>query len=141
AEGVAGALPPFFPAWPRAWLGLSLAHLGRFTEALAHAEEAMRIAERTDHPHTLIEAHAALGGVGLERGDLSAALRGFERGVALIRARGVGDANILSGLGHVYALMGRVAEAFPLLEEAVRSGASISAMGLGQAVRVSRLGQ
>src|SRR5439155_4513671 len=54
AEGVAGALPRFFPAWPRAWLGLSLAHLGRFTEALAHAEEAMRVADRTDHPHTLI---------------------------------------------------------------------------------------
>ena len=136
----AGALPEFFEAWPHAWLGLLLSHLGRFSEALEHAELAMQIAERTKHPHTVIEAHGALAGVSLERGDLETAQRVFERGVALLRS-GSGDANLLSGLGYAYALSGRLPEAVPLLEEAVRSEMSISAMGLGLAVRMSRLAE
>src|SRR4029453_5263806 len=74
-----GALPSFFQAWPHAWLGLSLSQLGRFEQALEHAELAMQIAGRTNHPHTLVESHAALGGVSLERGDLPTALGVFER--------------------------------------------------------------
>ncbi len=99
--------PDFLPAWPRAWLGWAFSHLGQFTEALEHAEAALLIAERTNHPHTVIEAHGALGGVSLEQGHLEAAQRLFERGVALLRARGVGDANLLSGLGYLYALSRR----------------------------------
>ena len=136
-----GALPNFFEAWPHAWLGLLFSHRGRFGEALEHAEQAMQIAERTNHPHTVIESHGALGGVSLERGDLDTAQRVFERGVALLRAGSVSDANLLSGLGYAYALSGRLSEALPLLEEAVRSEVSISAMGLGLAVRLSRLSE
>ena len=137
-----GALPAFFEAWPHAWLGLLFSHLGRFSEALEHAEQAMQIAERTKHPHTVIEAHGALAGVSLERGNLVDAQRVLERGVALLRAGGVGDtANLLSGLGYAYALSGRLSEALPLLEEAVHSEASISSMGLGLAVRMSRLAE
>jgi len=136
-----GALPSFFKAWPHAWLGLLFSHLGQFREALEHAERAIQIAERTNHPHTVIESHGALGGVSLERGDLDTAQRVFERGVALLRAGSVGDANLLSGLGYAYALSGRLPEALPLLEEAVRSEMSISAMGLGLAVRLSRLAE
>src|SRR5262245_50232422 len=136
-----GALPSFFEAWPHAWLGLLFSHFGRFGEALEHAEQAMQIAGRTNHPHTLIESHGALGGVSLERGDLDTARRVFEQGVALLRATNVGDANLLSGLGHTYALSGRLSEALPLLEETVRSEVSISAMGLGLAVRMSRLAE
>ena len=137
----AGALPSFFEAWPHAWLGLSLSHLGRFSEALAHAEQAMQIAERADHPHTLIESHGALGGVSLERGDLDTAQRVFERGLALRRAGSVGDPNLLSGLGYAYALSGRFSEGLPLLEEAVQREVSINAMGLGLAVRMNRLAE
>ena len=104
----AGALPSFFEAWPHAWLGLLFSHLGRFGEALEHAEQAMQIAERTNHPHTVIESHGALGGVSLERGDLDTAQRVFERGVALLRAGSVRDANLLSGLGYAYVLSGRL---------------------------------
>ncbi len=136
-----GALPDFFESWPHAWLGFLFSHLGRFREALDHAERAMQIAELTNHPHTLIECHAALGGVSLERGDVQTAERLFERGVALLRAGRDGDPNLLSGLGYAYALSGRVAEALLLLEEAVRSEVSISAMGLGLAVRIGRLAE
>ena len=137
----AGALPGFFEAWPHAWLGLLFSHLGRFSDALGHAEQAMQIAERANHPHTVIESHGALGGVSLERGDLDTAQRVFERGVALLRAGSVGDANMLSSLGYAYALSGRLSEGVPLLEESVRSEVSISAMGLGLAVRMSRLAE
>ena len=134
-----GALPGFFQAWPHAWLGLLLSHLGRFEQALQHAERAMQIAGRMNHPHTLIEAHAALGAVSLERGDLQEAERVFEQGIALLRRGSARDVNLLSGLGYVHALSGRLAEALPLLEEAVKGGPSISAMGSGLAVRMSRL--
>jgi len=134
-------LPRFFAAWPRAWLGLVFSHLGRFTEAIAHAEESVRIAEAAGHPHTVIESLGALGGVSLERGDLEGALRVFERGRALLRARSVGDANVLSGLGYAYTLSGRLSDGLPLLEESLLGEASISAMGLGLAVRVSRLAE
>jgi len=136
-----GALPDFFEAWPHAWLGLLFSHLGRFNDALEHAEQAMQIAERVNHPHTVMESHGALGGVSLERGDLDIAQRVFERGVAQRRAGNAGDPNLLSGLGYAYALSGRLSEALPLLEEAVRSEVSISAMGLGLAVRMSRLAE
>ena len=136
-----GALPSFFEAWPHAWLGLLFSHLGQFGAALEHAEQAMQIAERANHPHTVIEAHGALGGVSLERGDLATAQRVFERGVALLRSGSDGDANLLSGLGYAYTLSGRLTEGLPLLEEAVRSEVSISAMGLGLAVRMSRLAE
>ena len=140
-ESVSRSLPPFFLAWPRAWLALTFSHLGHFSEALDHAAEALRIAESVEHPHTLIEAHGAVGGVSLERGELPTAVRVFEKAIALSRARGVTDTNILSGLGHGYALSGRLSEALPLLEEAARSETSISAMASGQAVRMSRLAE
>jgi predicted ATPase len=132
-------LPTFFAAWPRAWVGMVFAHLGRFSDAVTHAQDALRIAESTGHAHTMIEAHGALGGVSLEQGDLMAARRAFEDAMALLRRRNVADPNILSGLGYVYALSGRVADGLSLLEASVVGEASISAMGLGLAVRLSRL--
>jgi class 3 adenylate cyclase/tetratricopeptide (TPR) repeat protein len=134
-----GALPGFFQAWPHAWLGLLLSHLGRFETALQHAERAMQIAGRMNHPHTLMEAHAALGVVNLERGDLQTAEHVFEQGIALLRRGSARDVTLLSGLGYVHALFGRLAEALPLLEETVKGGPSISAMGSGLAVRMTRL--
>ena len=107
-----GALPGFFEAWPHAWLGLLLSHLGRFGQALEHAEHAMQIAERTNHPHTVIEAHGALGGVSLERGDLETARQVFERGVALLRAGRIGDSNLLSGLGYAMCSPGACPRGF-----------------------------
>jgi class 3 adenylate cyclase/tetratricopeptide (TPR) repeat protein len=116
----ASTLPPFFAAWPRAWLALTLAQLGRFTEATVHAEDAIRIAELAAHPHTVVESHAALGGVTLERGDLGTARRTFEHVVTLLQARNARDANVLSGLGYAYVLSGRLSEGLPLLKESVR---------------------
>lgn len=45
------AVPP--SVFGRAWLIMSLAELGRFPEAAKHAADAIRIAEPTQHPHTI----------------------------------------------------------------------------------------
>jgi tetratricopeptide (TPR) repeat protein len=135
------ALPRYFGAWPHAWLALVLSLLGRFEEAMEHAGAAVRIAEVARHPHTVIEAHGALGAVSLERGDWQMACEVFERGMSLLQARGIGDANIFSGLGYASARLGRLTEGIPLLEESLKGETSVSAMGLGVAIRVSRLAE
>jgi class 3 adenylate cyclase/tetratricopeptide (TPR) repeat protein len=134
-------LPRYLAAWPRAWLALGLANLGHFTQAAVHGEEAIRIAESTAHPHSVIEARAALGRVHLAKGEFERAIALFETGLAPSRAWNIWDSSVLSGLGYAYALAGRVDEALPLLEEAVERGHSIDALGIGHAVRLSRLGE
>jgi len=135
------ALPRYFAAWPHSWLALVFSQLGRFTEARQHAEAATRIARTASHPHTVIEAYGALGAVSLEQGDWQSAREVFEQGMALVQARRIADPNILSGLGYVYARLDRLAHGIPLLEESLKGEASVSAMGLGVAVRLSRLAE
>jgi len=133
-------LPRYLAAWPRAWLAIGLARLGEFDGAIAHGEAAVRLAESAAHPHTLIEAQSALGRVHLDRGDLARAIAMFELGLAPSRAWNIWDSSVFSGLGYAYALAGRMAEALPLLLEAVERGQTIDALGLGHSMRVSRLG-
>jgi class 3 adenylate cyclase/tetratricopeptide (TPR) repeat protein len=134
-------VPRYLAAWPRAWLALSLASLGRFVDAIALGEEAVRIADAADHPHSVIEARAALGRVHLDRGDLARAIVLFETGLAPSRAWNIWDSSVFSGLGYAYVLAGRVDDGLPLLQEAVARGQSIDALGIGHAMRLSRLGQ
>ena len=134
-------LPAYLAAWPRAWLALGLSSLGFFAEAIQRGEDAIRVAEAADHPHSVIEAQAALARVHLARGDFEPAIALFERGLTPSRAWNLWDSSVFSGLGYAYALVGRVAEGLPLLEEAVERGRSIDAMGLGHAARLSRLGE
>jgi class 3 adenylate cyclase/tetratricopeptide (TPR) repeat protein len=134
-------VPRYLAAWPRAWLALSLANLGRFADAIALGEEAVRIADSADHPHSVIEARAALGRVHLDKGELERAIALFETGLAPSRAWNIWDSSVFSALGYAYALAGRVDDGLPLLQEAVERGQSIDALGIGHAMRLSRLGQ
>jgi tetratricopeptide (TPR) repeat protein len=72
-----------------------------------------------------------LGSLYLAQGDLEAAIRMFEEGLALCRASGqrVLLRVIVGGLGEAYALMGRVAEGLTLLEEARRDDLRTGAVG------------
>jgi tetratricopeptide (TPR) repeat protein len=133
-------LPGYLAAWPRAWLAIGLARLGEFEDAIQNGEAAVRLAESAAHPHTLIEAQSSLGRVHLDRGDLARAIALFELGLVPSRAWNIWDSSVFSGLGYAYALAGRVAEALPLLQEAVERGQTIDALGLGHAMRLSRLG-
>jgi class 3 adenylate cyclase/tetratricopeptide (TPR) repeat protein len=134
-------LSRYLAAWPRAWLALGLATLGRFTEALVHGEEAVRIADAADHPHSVIEARAALGRIHLDKRELERAIALFESGLAPSRAWNIWDSSVFSGLGYAYTLTGRVDIGLPLLQEAVERGHSIDALGIGHAMRLSRLGE
>ncbi len=104
-----------------AFLADVLSQLGRFDEAIEHAEAAVRTAEAADHPYTLNWTLFDLGRAHLRRGDLPRATRVLERGLDLCRmwqfvvATSVGAAT----LGTAYALAGRADEALPLVAGAV----------------------
>ena len=67
-----------------------LSELGEFAEGRRHGEEALRLAMRMDNGRGTapICAHARLGCLYLAQGDLEAAIRVFEEGLALCRATG-----------------------------------------------------
>jgi class 3 adenylate cyclase/tetratricopeptide (TPR) repeat protein len=134
-------LPRYLAAWPRAWLALGLASLGRLMEALAQGEEAVKIAEAADHPHSMIEARAALGRVHLDKGEFERAIALLESGLGPSRAWNIWDSSVFSSLGYAHTLSGRPDLGLPLLQEAVERGHSIDALGLGHAVRLSRLSE
>jgi tetratricopeptide (TPR) repeat protein len=115
----------------RSWLARCHAELGAFPEGIAHAEEAVRIAETVDHPNSLLHAYHGVGFLSLRQKDLSRAIPVLERGLDLCRVF-----NILlwfpetaAALGCAYACAGRVAEALPLLEQAEQRSAAMGTMG------------
>ena len=67
----------------RTYLGYCHAERGTFTEGLALAEEALRIAERVHHPFSLIEACRGVSVLYLRRGDVQRAIPVLERAMAL----------------------------------------------------------
>jgi DNA-binding SARP family transcriptional activator len=103
-----------------AWLGTALAEVGRFAEAVAHAEEALRLATDT-RPDDVLRALHCLGLVHYLQGDTAAARTLFEREVALALTTDnqgwLGAA--YAGLGRTLARAGRGEEAVELLERAV----------------------
>jgi class 3 adenylate cyclase/tetratricopeptide (TPR) repeat protein len=140
--GADGALPsPLFASWSRVWLALALANQGRFAEAISHAEEALMLAEKADHPFTLAEALTAVGGVHLVQGDLDRAIRAEERGLVVIREWKLQPWATLSQLGYAYALSDRLLEARRLLEEVVRGATTMNSMGVGRALQLAWLGE
>jgi class 3 adenylate cyclase/tetratricopeptide (TPR) repeat protein len=98
-----------------------LSQLGRFDEAIGHAEAAVRIAEAADHPLTLWAGLFRLGRVHLRRGDLPRATRVLERGLDLCRTWQIiiGTPLLAATVGAAYALAGRADEARPLVAGAV----------------------
>ena len=104
-----------------AWLGEVLSQLGRFDEAIGHAEAAVQIAEAADHPFTLYQGLIDLGRAHLRRGDLPRATPVLERCLDLCRTWQivVGTPIVAATLGAAYALAGRADEALPLVTGAV----------------------
>jgi tetratricopeptide (TPR) repeat protein len=111
-------LPGLASVLTRGQLGWSLAELGEFEEALAGAEEAIRIAEQARHPYTLAHAYLGLGGVLLRRGGIGEAMAVLERGLAACEDAPALFPPMAGDLAVVYALSGRMGRALELGEQA-----------------------
>ena len=113
--------PAIQSALSGAWLTGVLSELGRFDEAIGHAEAAVQIAEAADHPFTLYNGLLDLGHAHLRRGDLPRATRVLERCLDLCRTWQfvIGTPIVAATLGAAYALAGRADEALPLVAGAV----------------------
>jgi tetratricopeptide (TPR) repeat protein len=110
----------------RAFLGWSLAELGRFDEAVAVGEESLRIAQAIDEPFTLMHGYIGAGIPYLAKGDVARAIPPLERGLALCRAteNHLWLSEIAADLGLAYALAGRIDDALPVLEFALKEAAA-----------------
>ncbi len=98
-----------------------LSQLGRFDEAIGHAEAAVQTAEAADHLFTLYFGLFDLGLAHLRRGDLPRATRVLERCHDLCRTWQFVERTplVAAALGAAYALAGRADEALPLVVGAV----------------------
>jgi len=68
----------------RHWLAMSLAQLGRFSQAGRYADEAIRIVAPKNQVHSVLQAYYAAGTLKIFQGDWTAARGLFEHGIALL---------------------------------------------------------
>jgi tetratricopeptide (TPR) repeat protein len=124
-------LPSPASVYSRTWLVASLAELGAFAEGIARSDEDVRIADSVDQPASIIHGTFSAGLLYLRKGDLHKAIAMLERGLGLCQVWNVWSwfTNLAAHLGYAYALSGRVAEAVPMLEQAV--GRNIYTTGMG----------
>jgi tetratricopeptide (TPR) repeat protein len=112
----------FLPAvLSRAYLAWCHAELGTFDEGRTRGDEGLRIAEEVAHPGSLMYAYHGIGLLALRQGDLRRALPLLERAMGICQ-----DADLplyfpqaAAALGAAYTLDGRVADAVPLLTQAL----------------------
>jgi tetratricopeptide (TPR) repeat protein len=105
----------------RAWLAWCHAELGTFPEGKACGEEGLRIAEAVAHPMSLMVASWGIGLLALHQGDLPRALPRLERALGICREADIPIFFpwVALTLGAAYTLGGRVADAIPLLTQAL----------------------
>jgi tetratricopeptide (TPR) repeat protein len=116
----------------RAHLGACHAELGTFAEGRALGAEGLQIAEAIAYPASLMVASWGIGQLTLRPGDLPRALPLLEQAVDLCQ-----DADLplyfpemAPGLGAAYTLGGRVADAVPLLTQAMEQTTAMKRVDL-----------
>jgi predicted ATPase/class 3 adenylate cyclase len=97
------------------------AELGTFAEGRALGAEGLQIAEAVAHPASLMHAYYGVGYLALCKGDLHTALSLLEHAVHICREADFPAyfPRMAAALGAVYSLGGRVADALPLLTQAL----------------------
>jgi class 3 adenylate cyclase/tetratricopeptide (TPR) repeat protein len=119
-ERLGEILLPSVHSWAR--LAACHAELGTFAEGRALGDEGLRMAEAVNHPASLMIALWGVGLLALRQGDLPRALPQLERAMGLCH-----EADLplyfpwmAAALGAAYTLGGRVADAVPLLTQAMQ---------------------
>jgi tetratricopeptide (TPR) repeat protein len=117
--------------WDRGWLIISLAQLGRFTEAAKYEAEAIRVAEPTHHAYTISLAHRDAGTVHQLKGDWAKARSLIEHQIAVARTGNViihlpmavaSSAWVLAQLGEASEALNRLREGEQLVERQTARG-------------------
>jgi tetratricopeptide (TPR) repeat protein len=111
-----------FPAaLSHARMAWALAELGRFTEAVAHGREGIRVAEAVGQPFSHTWTCWGLSHAYTLQGSYDDALQLIERATAISTAVGLGVWPTFLGWsrGHLYAQSGRLAEGVSLLQDAL----------------------
>jgi class 3 adenylate cyclase/tetratricopeptide (TPR) repeat protein len=121
--------------YARSWLVISLAELGRFAEASAHAAEGIRLAEPTHHAYTIGLAHRAAVTLYLIAGDWAKARSLLEHGVAVL---GTGNVRLslaatMAGAAWALAQLGEASEALRRLREGEHDIAARATIGMRRA--------
>jgi class 3 adenylate cyclase/tetratricopeptide (TPR) repeat protein len=111
----------------RAILAACYAELGTFAEGRALGDEGLRIAEAVAHPGSLMTALLWIGLLSLRQGDLPRALPRLEQAVGICQ-----DVDLpfyfpwmAAALGAAYTLAERVADAVPLLTQAMEQATAM----------------
>jgi tetratricopeptide (TPR) repeat protein len=115
---------PVLPAvLTRQFLVWCLAERGAFAEALRRGAEAVQIAEAVDHPLSLVVAYYTVGLPHVWRGDFEKGISLMERSLEILplSQMALPFFYLAPILGHAYARCGRLAEAVPLLEQAMEA--------------------
>ena len=113
---------PILPAvFARSHVVACQAEVGTFLEATRHTDDAVRIAEATTHPDTMLWAYRGAGFLHLGTGDSGRAIDVLRRALSLVETADlpVYVPPISAELGSAYALGGHPEQALPLLERAV----------------------
>ena len=112
---------PLYPAVTAGWhLATCLSALGDFRQAFRAAEEGLHVAKTLQQPGNLLFAHLSYCEPLLQQGQFHNAVSWLERAMALHTSDQSAWYPMTAGaLGFAYAMTGRLAEALPLLEQAV----------------------
>jgi class 3 adenylate cyclase/tetratricopeptide (TPR) repeat protein len=123
----------------RAWLAWCHAELGTFAEGRALGEEGLRIAEVINHPASLIVASWGNGLLARRQGDLPRALSLLERAMGICQEADfpLFFPAVAADLGAAYTLGGRVADAVPLLTQAMEQTTVVERVDLRALCRLS----
>jgi tetratricopeptide (TPR) repeat protein len=115
----------------RAWLAVCQAELGLFAAGRARGDEGLRIAEAVEQPGSLMMASWEVGLLALRQGDLPRALFRLEQAVALCQNAGLSFyfPRMAAVLSAAYTLGGRVADAVPLLTQALEQTTATGMVG------------
>lgn len=132
--------PPIASVSARMYLAWCLGDVGRFSDGLATAAEALAIAEAADHPLSIVNACLGLGLVHLEQGNVATAITALKRSLSVINEWDLATFFPVgaSALGTALVTANRADEAIPLLEKAV-SAADLEGRIESQSIRVGAL--